>query len=139
MYGPYIESWRQLGFYCHHDSNSREYRLVGSPSGLRRFADLLRAYVADPRNAAISEHEHYGPYGLEIMTWSQPGIDDHAIFGPLAKLTELADTVEDRLGRARPGDRVSIRDGFAPDAPFDLVLDVRAEGFDPPSAEDEFP
>ena len=138
MYGPYIESWRQLGFYCHHDSSSREYRLVGSPSGLRRFADLLRAYVADPRNATISEHEHYGPYGLEIMTWSQPGIDDHAIFGPLAKLAELADMVEDRLGRARPGESVSVRDGFAPDAPFDLILDVRAEGFDPPSAEDEF-
>jgi hypothetical protein len=137
MHGPFIEWWRELGFYCDHDTRNREYRLVGSRAGLSRFVELLRAYVADPRNAAMSEHEHYGPYGLEIMTWSQPGIDDHAIFGPLAKLAGLADIVEDRLGRARPGDRVSVRDGFAPDAPFDLVLDVRDDGFDPASAEDE--
>jgi hypothetical protein len=124
MHGPFIEWWRELGFYCDHDTRNREYRLVGSRAGLSRFVELLRAYVADPRNAAMSEHEHYGPYGLEIMTWSQPGIDDHAIFGPLAKLAGLADIVEDRLGRARPGDRVSVRD-------------VRDDGFDPASAEDE--
>jgi hypothetical protein len=136
-YEPFLEQWRQLGFYCHHDTRKQEYRLVGSRAGLNRFADLLRAYVADPRNAAISEHEHYGPYGLEVMTWSQPGMDDHAIFGPLAKLAELADIVQYRLEPAQPGTRVSIGREFAPDAPFDLVLDVRADGFDPASAEDE--
>jgi hypothetical protein len=136
-YEPFLTQWRELGFYCHHDTRNMEYRLVGSRAGLKGFADLLRAYVADPRNAGLSEHEHYGPYGLEIMTWSHPGIDDHSISGPLAKLAELADIVEYRLGRAQPGARVSMREEFAPGAPFDLVLDVRADGFDPPSAEDE--
>ena len=136
-YEPFLAQWRELGFYCHHDTRNQEYRLIGSRAGLRRFADLLRAYVGDPRNARISEHEHYGPYGLEIMTWSHPGIDDHAISGPLPKLAELADIVESRLASVQAGARVSIRDGFAPGAPFDLVLDVRADGFDPPAAEDD--
>jgi hypothetical protein len=135
-YEPFLAQWRQLGFYCHHDTRNNEYRLVGPAAGLRRFAELLRAYVADPRNAVNSEHEHYGPYGLEIMTWTHPGIDDHAIFGPLATLAELADVVEQRLARAQPGERVSLRHDFAPDAPFDLVLDVRPDGFDPASAEE---
>jgi hypothetical protein len=61
IFGPLAKlvQWRQLGFYCHHDTQNREYRLVGSRAGLRGFADLIRAFVADPRNAANSEHEHY--------------------------------------------------------------------------------
>jgi hypothetical protein len=136
MFEPYLKAWRALGFYCDHDTQRREYRLVGSRSGLRNFSDLLRTYVSDPRNELISEHEHYGPYGLEVMTWAEPGIDDHAIHGPLPKLAELALIVERRLASARPGDRITIRDEFAPNADFSIVLDIREDGFDPPSAED---
>jgi hypothetical protein len=123
--------WRELGFYTHHDSERREYRLVGSSAGLRKFVELLRSYVRDPRNQQVSEHEHYGPWGLEVMTWSEPGIDDHAIHGPLPKLAELADLVEHRLESALPGQRLRIREEFAPAAAFALVLDVRDDEFDP--------
>ncbi len=65
-------------------------------------------------------------------------MDDHAIHGPLPKLAELALIVESRLAGAQPGDRIAIREEFAPNAEFSLVLDVREDGFDPPSAEDGF-
>jgi hypothetical protein len=128
------DEWRDLGFYCHHDSVRREYRLVGPRAGLLRFAALLRAYVSDPRNEQQSEHEHYGPWGLEVMTWPEPGIDDHAIFGPLRKLAELADLVERHLTNAVAGQQVRIREEFTPAAEFTLVLDVRCDGFDPAAA-----
>ena len=82
-----------------------------------------------------SEHEHYGPYGLEVMTWPEAGIDNHAIHGPLPALAELAAIVERRLSAATPGDRISIREEFAPKAEFSIVLDVRDDGFDPSSDE----
>jgi hypothetical protein len=94
MSDPYEDDWRDLDFYCHHDTKGREYRLIGSREGLWRFAELLRAYVSDERNALPWEHEHYGPYGREVMTSPEPGIDDHAIHGPLSKLAELASLVE---------------------------------------------
>ena len=54
--------WRELGFFYERDDASREWRVTGSRSGLQRLRDLLLDYVADPRNRAESEHEHYGPY-----------------------------------------------------------------------------
>lgn len=125
------DEWRELGFYCHHDSGRREYRLVGSRVGLMKLAALLRAYARDPRNEQVSEHEHYGPWGLEVMTWPEAGIDDHAIRGPLPKLAALADLVERRLEGASAGQQVRIREEFAPASTFTLVLDVREDGFDP--------
>ena len=52
----------RLGFFYDRDDASKEWILVGSRAGLQRFADLLHAYVADPRHETLSEHEHYGPY-----------------------------------------------------------------------------
>jgi len=52
-------------------------------------------------------------------------------------LAELADLVEQRLTASRPGQRVCIREEFCPSAEFALVLDVRADGFDPPLVEQE--
>lgn len=104
MNDDFDDWWRELGFYCHHDTKNREYRLIGSRSGLSKFPDLLRAYVADPRNEMAFEHEHYGPYGLEVMTSSKGGMDDHAIHGPLPKLAELALIIEAKLNRAVAGD-----------------------------------
>ena len=72
------------------------------------------------------------------MTWPVAGMDDHAIHGPLPELAGLAMIVERHLASAEPGQRIVIRDEFAAGAAFSLVLDVREDGFDPPSAEEGF-
>ena len=128
--------WRKLGFFYDLDDASREWRVTGSRSGLRRLRDLLLAYVADPRNRAESEHEHYGPYHyLEVMTWSEAGIDDHAIRGTLADLERLARIVEARVNQAVPGATIRSREDFAASSPYSLVLEVREDDFDPATAD----
>lgn len=131
----YVRSdWRKLGFYYECDDLLKERRLVGSREGLLRFAELLRNYAADPRNAMKSEHEHYGPYmSLEVMTWPEAGMDDHAIQGPLPELERLAGLVERKLEGLQPGSEVRIREEFAPSAEYALVLELRDDSFDPAS------
>ena len=132
------QEWRKLGFYCEMDREKRLWTLTGSRAGLLYFPDLLLGYVNDPKNAADSEHEHYGPYGtLEIMTWPDAGFDSHAIRGSLVALAHLAELVEVKLASAEPGLPILIREEYSPDSPYSLVLDVRADGFDPSSADRE--
>jgi hypothetical protein len=126
--------WRELGFFYDRDDASKVWRLVGSRAGLRKFSDLLRAYVADPRNQMKSEHEHYGPYSyLEVMTSPEPGFDDHAIRGPLNVLEVLASLVDSKVREMMPGGTVQVRDEFAVGSPYALVLDLRDDEFDPAS------
>jgi hypothetical protein len=102
------------------------------------FPDLLLGYVTDPKNASDREHQHYGPYGtLEVMTWPDAGFDSHAIRGSLTALAHLAELVEVKLATAEPGTPILIREEFAPESPYSLVLDVRADGFDPASTDRE--
>ena len=131
--------WRELGFFYDRDDAVKEWRLIGSRAGLLRFADLLRVYVADPRNRTTSEHEHYGPYSfLEVMTWPEPGIDNHAIRGPLNELDRLASIVGQKLAELQPGETASIREEFASAAEYALVLEVRDDTFDPASCDPDF-
>jgi hypothetical protein len=128
--------WRELGFFYDRDDQNKLWKLTGSRSGLLRFRDVLLSYVADPRNALKSEHEHYGPYSyLEVMTWSEAGFDDHAIRGPVAALARLAALIEAKLSTARVGSTVRIQEEFAADSPYALVLDLREDGFDPAAAD----
>lgn len=132
------QQWRKLGFYCEMDSEKKLWTLTGSRAGLLYFPDLLLGYVADPKNASDSEHQQYGPYGtLEIKTWPDAGFDSHAIRGSLVALTHLAEIIEGKLAWAEPGSPILIRDEFAADSPYSLMLDVRADGFDPSSADRE--
>jgi hypothetical protein len=124
--------WRELGFYYHRDDSANEWQIVGSLEGLSRFAGLLRSYVADPRNAQESEHEHYGPYMyLEVMTWNEPGIDEHSIHGTVAQLARLASLVEEKISMIQPGGRMRIREEYAPSSTYALVLERRDDAFDP--------
>jgi hypothetical protein len=128
--------WRKLGFFYDLDDASREWRVTGSRSGLLCLRDLLLAYVADPRNRVESEHEHYGPYHyLEVMTWSEAGIDDHAIRGTLPDLERLAQIIEARVNQAAPGATIRIQEDFAANSPYSLVLEVREDDFDPATAD----
>ena len=128
--------WRQLGFFYERDDQARIWKLTGSRAGLLRFRDALLAYIGNPSNASIREHEHYGPYFyLKVMTWPEAGCDDHSIRGPLTDLAHLANLIEAKLAMAIPGSSVVIREEFAADSPYALVLDVREDGFDPAPAD----
>jgi hypothetical protein len=130
------KEWRELGFFYDRDNQAKVWKLTGSRAGLLRFRDVLLSYVADPRNASKSEHQHYGPYMyFEVMTWPEPGFDDHAIRGPLADLERLAKLIEGKLATARPGSSILIREEFAADSRYALVLDLREDGFDPAAAD----
>lgn len=132
------KGWRELGFFCELDDQNRVWTLTGSRAGLLHFPDLLRGYIADPANASDGGRKRYGPYGsLEVMTWAEAGLDSHAIRGSLTDLDRLASIVETNLAFAEPGARVQVREEFAPDSRYSLLLDVRPDGFDPASADPE--
>ncbi len=132
------QGWRKLGFFCEVDAEKRTWTLTGSRAGLLYFPDLLLGYVNDPQNATDGSRQHYDPYGsLEIMTYPEAGFDGNAIRGSLAALTHLAELVEQRLALAQPGDQIKIREDYAAGSPFALLLDVRADGFDPAAADRE--
>jgi hypothetical protein len=132
------QKWRELGFFCELDNEKRTWTLTGSRAGLLYFPDLLLGYVNDPANATDGDHKEYGPYGsLEIMTWRDAGFDSKAIRGSLMALTHLAELVEIKLASAEAGTPIPIREEFAPESRYTLLLDVRADGFDPASADRE--
>jgi hypothetical protein len=131
-----MREWRDLGFYYDRNDKAREWRLVGSRTGLLCFRDALLRYASDPRNGAISEHEHFGPYMyFEVMTWPEPAFDDHAVRGPLPELAQLAQLIESKLAEASPGSLIEIREEFAANSPYSLILDVQRDGFDPAEAD----
>jgi len=126
--------WRQLGFFYDRDDEAKVWKITGSRAGLFKFRDALLDYVANPLNNSKSEHEHYGPYGfLEIMTWPEPGFDEHAIRGSLADLARLAKLVEVKVNFSQPKSDIFIKEEFAVNSPYALVLEFREDGFDPAS------
>jgi hypothetical protein len=128
--------WRELGFFYDRDDSSREWKIQGSRGGLVRFALELERYTANPNNRDISEHDHLGPYMyLKIGTWHGPRLDENWIAGPLPALAQLASDVRARVSVASVGDTLSFRGSFAPSAPYDLVLKVESDGFDPARAD----
>jgi hypothetical protein len=132
------QQWRKLGFFCELDDQNKRWTLTGSRAGLLYFPDLLLGYVADPQHASDRAHQHFGPYGtLQVMTWPDAGFDSHAIRGSLTALAHLAEIVEIKLATAEPGSPILIRAEFAENSPYGLILDVRADGFDPASADRE--
>jgi hypothetical protein len=132
------QQWRKLGFFCEMDDQKRMWTVTGSRAGLLYFPDLLLGYVNDPENATQGARKNFGPYGsLEIMTWPDAGLDGNSIRGSLDDLTRLAGLVEEKLVTAEAGTPIQIREEFAPDSAYSLLLDVRADGFDPASADRE--
>jgi hypothetical protein len=132
------QAWRKLGFFCEIDTLKRQWRLTGSRAGLLYFPDLLLGFINDPKNAKDGEKEHFGPYGsLEIMMWPDAGFDSHAIRGSAASLAHLAELIEVKLATAEPGLPITIREEYSADSPYSLLLDVRADGFDPAAADRE--
>lgn len=129
-------AWRELGFFCGKNDAAKEWRIVGSVKGLRKFAAEIRAYASNPANDRLSEYTQFGPaMNLEIGTSHQPEITEQWIGGPVADLLRLATFIERSTQPNVVGKCVALRSNFSPMAPYELILDVRDEAFDPASAD----
>ena len=88
-------AWRELGFFCDRNDAAKEWRIVGSVKGLRKFASEIRKYASSPANDRPSEYQHFGPsMNLEIGTWHQTEITEQWIGGPLTEFLRLAALIE---------------------------------------------
>ena len=129
-------AWRELGFYCGKNDAAKEWRIVGSVTGLRKFAAEIRVYAFNPANDRLSEYTQFGPaMNLEIGTSHQPEITEQWIGGPLMGLLRLATFIERSVQANVVGKCVALRSNFSPMAPYELILDVREDAFDPASAD----
>jgi hypothetical protein len=130
--------WRDLGFFYERDDELRRWRIIGSRNGLHSFARVIQRYASNPRHKTVSEHDHFGPYMyLKIGTWNAPEITDDWIAGPLEELLRLSSMIDAKLRNATPGDRIALRDSYAPRSAYELVLDVREDNFDPVCADEQ--
>jgi hypothetical protein len=127
-------AWRELGFFCGRDSAAKEWRIVGSVKGLRKFAAEIRSYASNPANDRLSEYTHFGPaMNLEVGTSHQTEITEQWIGGPLVDLLRLATLIERSVQDNVVGKRIALRSNFSPMSLYELILDVRDEAFDPGS------
>ena len=128
--------WRELGFFYDYDKKEAYWRLVGSRDGLLKFCELLSQYASNPKNNLKSEHDHYGPYMyLEIMTWDEPQITDHAIAGPLADLQRLSEICRGKLTICKPGDVIVIDKEYSQANTAKLQFEIQENNFDPVNAD----
>ena len=129
-------AWRALGFFCGRNDAAKEWRIVGSVAGLRKFAAEVRKYASNPAHDRLSEYTQFGPaMNLEIGTSHQTEITEQWIGGPLAELLRLATFIERSAQANVVGTCIALRSNFSPMAPYELILDVRDDAFDPGSAD----
>lgn len=127
-------AWRELGFFCYRNDAAKEWRIVGSVKGLRKFASEIRTYASNPANDRISEYQHFGPsMNLEVGTWHQAEITDQWIAGPVTELLSLAGLIEQSVKANVVGQRIALRSNFSPMSPYELILDIRDDAYDPGS------
>lgn len=128
--------WRELGYFCGRDAAAKEWRIVGSVKGLRRFAAEIRKYASNPVHDRLSEYTQFGPaMNLEVGTSHQTEITEQWIGGPLVDLLRLATLIEQSAQTNMVGKRIALRSNFSPMAPYELILDLRDDAFDPASAD----
>jgi hypothetical protein len=72
---------------------------------------------------------------LEVGTSHQPEITEQWIGGPLVDLLRLATLIEQSAQANVVGKRIALRANFSPIAPYEIILDVREDTFDPASAD----
>lgn len=129
-------AWRELGFYCGRDKTAKEWRIVGSVAGLKKFAAEIRRYASNPAHNRLSEYMHLGPaMNLEICTSHQAEITDQWLGAPVMEFMHLAGLIDRSVQPNMIGKRIALRANFSPMAPYELILDVRDDAFDPASAD----
>jgi hypothetical protein len=118
--------WEALGFFYDYDESRRAWLIRANRRGVERLCAELRMYDADPRNAAISEHEHYGPYSyLKFVTWTEAKIVPDGVYGRIGDFTRLAEIITRMAINAEPGERVRIDEAYSGnnEANFELLLE----------------
>ena len=129
-------AWRDLGFFCDRNDVAKEWRIVGSVKGLRKFAAEIRKYASNPAHDRLSEYTQFGPaMNLEIGTSHQTEITEQWIGGPLVDLLRLATFIERSAQANVVGKCIALRSNFSPMAPYEIILDVRDDAFDPGSTD----
>jgi hypothetical protein len=134
-----IDEWRELGFYYDRDDRMdvNQWRFYGSKQGLQKFVSLLNDYTANSRNDALSEHDHYGPYGyLKIMTSDEQRITERHIEGTIQDFKRLRDIIAEKLSNAQPGQTFTIDKDYGVDNTVTAKFFVMADDFDPPSMDE---
>jgi hypothetical protein len=129
--------WRELGFWYDYTPQSG-WIIRGSKSGIERLASLLEAYSRNPRNAPISEHDHFGPYiYLKFVTWSSPEINSDGFYGSLLDLSRLAELIRKQLAIAHSANSIELATLYSPSSTSALTINIEDETFDPASADAE--
>jgi len=128
--------WKTLGFFYDYEDSQRTWLIRASRTGMKRLCAELRQYAADPRNAANSEHEHYGPYSyLKFVTWPETKIVPDGIYGRIGDFERLAEIVSSALAGAKPGDRVRIDEAYSKNSEAKLELLLEGDDFNVASAD----
>jgi hypothetical protein len=68
---------------------------------------------------------------LEVGTSHQTEITEQWIGGSLVELLRLAGLIERSAQDNVVGKRIALRASFSPMSPYELILDVRDDAFDP--------
>lgn len=130
------EEWRLLGYYYDIDHENKKWIIIGSKFGIEQFVLQLKEYAASKKNEAISEHDHWGPYGyLKIMTWKHPDINKDCICGSLEDIRKLSQIIEKYLDNSQINQIFEIRGDYAKDCDYSIEFRIKEYGFDP-AAED---
>ncbi len=128
--------WRELGFYYDRDDDSFEWQIIASRAGLLRFTEIVKAYATSANPDDAEGYIEIGPYSyLKLGSAPDAEITDDWIAGPGADFINLADNIDKLAASATPGSSFSLRPSFAPDEPYDLICHLRADDFDPASAD----
>jgi hypothetical protein len=130
--------WNDLGFW-YDVTPEKGWVIRGSCAGLEKFAALLDAYAVSPRNAALSEHDHFGPYMyLKVVTWSSSEVNRNGIYGTLADIVRLAALIRGRLLSCKPGDSFALAQAFSAASSTELTLVCEPESFNPGAYDAQF-
>ena len=129
--------WRELGFWYDYTPQSG-WVILGSKSGIERLASLLEAYGRNPRNAPVSEHDHFGPYMyLKFVTWSSPEINPDGFYGSLPDLLRLAELIRKQIAVGNSTNSLELSTLYSPSSTSALTITIEHETFDPASADAE--
>ena len=128
------QKWRELGFFCELDDQKKTWTLTGSRARLLFFPDVLLGYVnRSGKREGRKSKALRGTPDPRRNDLAGASISAATRFAAPRDACPLAGSLRPR--RSLPAlNRVEdfgVREEFADDSPYTLVLDVRADGFDP--------